>query len=148
MSVATAIYEWRLPGCGEDCQPRRHDPLAHEAYGARQERERDTQRYVRSGSLVFDRASLRATVRGEECRLTTRERLLLLTLADHAGKLVAYEDIGVRVLGEDWEHAERRVLLNNLNTHRGRLRKALGEAGYLVVTVPNIGMRLEMEPPL
>ncbi len=141
-----AIYEWRLPGCGDDCQPRRHDPVAHEAYGARQERLRQVPTVVRSGPLLVNRDARTALVDGVTAPLSPTEWRILDALAGAAGATVAYEDLAQMALGAEWACVARPVVLNNFHVHRCRLRGKLGRARSLVVTVKNVGMRLEVDP--
>lgn len=145
-----AIYAWRLPGCGDDCQPRRHDPVSHEAYGARQERARAMRearlRVVRTGPLLVNRDARTALVDGVTVPLSPTEWRILDALAGAAGATVAYEDLAQMALGAEWACVARPVVLNNFHVHRCRLRGKLGRARSLVVTVKNVGMRLEVDP--
>lgn len=142
-----AIYEWRLPGCGDDCQPRRHDPLAHEAYGARQERLRQVPTVVRSGRLVIDRAARRALVDGSVVVLSDIQWKMLDALAVACGAAVPYAELATAMFGREWVAAsDAKALNNNLNTHRGRLRRKLGVAASRVATIPAYGMLLEVDP--
>ena len=145
MSVAL-LREWRLPGCGDECRPGQHDPAAHEEFGARQERERNARPVVQTGPLVIDRRQRTVTVHGDPRRLRPREMRLLLALAERPGEVVSYEELGVLVLGADWAHVNRPVMVNALHTHRTRLRENLGAAGRLIATARDWGMRLAVEP--
>lgn len=142
----TAIHEWRWPGCGDECRPRQHAPAAHEAYGARGERMRLMQAVVRTGPLVIDRAARQVWVDGAAVVLSPVQWRMLDALAATPGVAVPYSDLAAAVFGGGWDADGTKPVINNLNTHRSRLRQKLGVAASRVVTVPAYGMRLEVEP--
>ncbi len=77
-----------------------------------------------------------ARVRGAELDLTTAEYDLLEVLAQHAGKVVAREELAKRVLGRRLSAYDRAI-----DMHVSNLRKKLGEGphGERIKTVRNAG---------
>ena len=56
---------------------------------------------------------------------------LLLALAERPGRGGLVRGVGVLVvLGADWAHVKRPVMVNALHTHRTRLRENLGAARH------------------
>lgn len=94
------------------------------------------------GSLHLHPAERRASVEGQELRLTGAEFALLLTLAQHAGEVVGKATLTRLALGREIERFDRSV-----DVHVSRLRRKLSEAsttapaieavrgaGYLLIT--------------
>lgn len=148
MSVS---HIWRLAGCGTTCQPRGHDPLAHEVYGLRLGvlAYAPAARAVRTGPLVVDLDTpLRVTVDGQSVDLTEREWSILAYLASHVGTLVRSEEVIAAVWGPEYVTPDVRYTradgsdasrvdhhLLNVNIHR--LRQKLGPAASLLVSSRN-----------
>ncbi|MDR3417686.1 MAG: response regulator transcription factor [Nevskia sp.] len=75
------------------------------------------------GELHLLPAERRATVSGQELRLTGAEFSLLLTLAQHAGEVVGKATLTRLALGREIERFDRSV-----DVHVSRLRRKLAEA--------------------
>lgn len=150
MSVAL-IHEWRTPGCGDACIPRRHDPEAHERHGAMLERERARPAaqapVVRTGPLVIDPARREVLVGGGSVTMLPTEWRILGALVARPGALVLHEEMASAVFGDDWRRLRWRSVLNAMRMQRVRLRAKLGPAAHLLTTVRCVGLRLEMVPP-
>jgi DNA-binding winged helix-turn-helix (wHTH) protein len=136
------LQEWRLPGCGGRCVPRWHDPQAHEAYGVLLALRVMAPRVVRSGPLAVDLDTGVATVDGRDIHLTPTERGILLVLAQAGGRVVAMPDTVTAVWGAEYVPSGRHLMSVNL----ARLRRRLGRAAGLLVTVTNAGHRLDVLP--
>ncbi len=128
------IHEWRLPSCGPLCQPRRHDPAAHDLWGLRLVAFSPPATVVRTGPLVVDMEAERVTVHGEEVRLTRRERAVLEYLAARVGQWCRAEDILADVWPEEWVAGCASPYLVYINVNR--LRGRLGDAAALIATDP------------
>ena len=156
------LTDWRLPGCGEACRPKRHDPYTHELYGLRTgvlvaQVAPTLPTVVRTGPLIVDLAARTVTVDGAPVHLTGREWGLLACLARRVGRFCSNRDIVAEAWGEEYVSDQRRrtyptVLANDhlICINVSRLRRKLGPAARLLVSVPNKfvpGRRLELEPP-
>lgn len=157
--MSVAPIQWRTPGCGVDCRPGRHDPVAHEAAGFRLAllvcAPVALPKVVKTGPLVVDLAAERVTVDGVEVQPATLEWRVLAHLAEWAGQVCAYDEMLVAIWGEGYLNPRDRYVSLNRAYRRDyhlvrqclvRLRKRLGAAGRLIVTVPKVGLRLEVEP--
>lgn len=136
--------EWQLPGCGDGCAPKRHDPRVHELYGLRLgllTLRVPPVRIVRTGPLVVDLAAGNALVRVTRVHLSPREWGLLAYLAERPGRWCLSTEIIASVWGPEYVTGRRRQ--NSLgqwtraDTHlvnvvTCRLRARLGEAGRLI----------------
>jgi DNA-binding response OmpR family regulator len=153
-----------LPGCGPDCAPRGHDPLAHEAYGlllGRLSALGPPTRVVRTGPLAIDLDARSVTVQGHAVSLSLREWALLAHLAEHLGRWCDPAGLILAVFGPAWAETDRLYILPSgrpyptnqhaLNVLRHRLRKKLGASVRgLLVTNPGryAGCRLERREPI
>ncbi len=94
------------------------------------------------GSLVVDKAAMRATWRGATLGLTTYEFMLLQTLAERAGRVMSRETLVELVRGSPDEAFDR-----SIDVHISHLRQKLGDdpknptvlktvrgAGYMLVS--------------
>jgi two-component system phosphate regulon response regulator PhoB len=154
--IAEIPSEWRLPGCGVDCAPRRHSATAHEAHGfhlALMAQRAAPRTMVRTGPMVVDLEGCRVTVHGETVALTPREWGIVAFLASRAGQLCANDDIVLDVWGREYLNPRYYIGQNGhqwradhhlINTNLARIRAKLGDAGALIVTVAGIGRRLEL----
>ena len=145
MSVSP-ISEWRLPGCGADCSPRSHDPLAHAAYGVLigvRLAQRPPVRIARTGALVIDLDACTVTVNGSRVHLTNREWGVLEYFAEHLGQPCTSDEIVAAVWGPAWVMAEKyqcpgryteRTHHRLVNVNVNRVRKKLGPAAHLLIT--------------
>lgn len=134
-----SIEAWRLPGCGDDCAPRRHDPLQHEQYGRFLEREGAVPRIVGAGPLVIDLEGHRVLVDGEDVAPTPTEWGILALLARNVGRLVTYDEILADVWGPGYGY--RHIVRSNV----ARLRGRLGGGAHLIATIQRRGFRLTGE---
>lgn len=163
--VAALVPErdMRGPGCDDRCQVVRamvigvfgrselllHSAEAHETYGRVSVGVVPSLAHdvVATGPLVVDLGSLQVWVHDRQIPLSATELRLLTLLARRLGQAVPYVEIARYVWAPTWGLLEavessnhtRHVLVN-------RLRKRLGEAGPLLVTLPNMGLRLERVP--
>jgi len=149
---------WRLPGCGDGCQPDSHEALAHEEHGRRRavaRIERDGPLGppvpigpVRTGGLLIDPDACCVVVDGHELIPPEREWAILLYLAANLGLFRTYHQIAT--VGWGAEQAERwRYGGDSFRTVRAnisRLRARLGPCRRLLVTIPQRGYRLTCEP--
>jgi DNA-binding response OmpR family regulator len=142
--------DWLLPGCGEGCTPRRHDPRAHELYGFLLALRTPPPTTIASGPLVVDLEARVAFVSGHPARSLgagpNRARVrwrLLEVLATHLGRPVSYAEACTHVYG----YAGDRPTYHALRQLAFHLKRSLGPAGDLITTVPTIGLRLERRDP-
>jgi DNA-binding response OmpR family regulator len=91
---------------------------------------------VTCGPVEVDRVLRRATLAGNDLRLTERECALLLCLADRANRVVRRSD----VLSEVWALPDDDS--NLVAVYIRRLRQKLGKHAEMIVTVRGIGYRL------
>lgn len=120
---------WRGPGCGTDCWPRSHDPIAHERYGYDTALAELRSRIVRTGPLTVDLRALTVLVDGAPVIVPSRELQVLAYLAERVGFPCRLADLARAVYGLDGR-SER-------NAARGqvvRLRGRLGDAGRLITS--------------
>lgn len=143
--------DWRLPGCGEGCTPRRHDPYAHELHGYLLALRSPPIRKIQTGPLEIDLDTRTVRLYGKPVdRLSTgpnvgvkRWRLLEILVAN-IGKTVSYEEIIRHLYDSDVNDPDTRHAVVMLLWY---LRKELAPVKHLFVTVAHIGARLEKEEP-
>ena len=91
-----------------------------------------------AGPVSVDRSSRRASVSGQEVRLTAIEHRLLVTLVERRGTALSrqklYQDV--------WE-ANPNVQTRTVDMHVQRLRKKLGHTANLIETVRGVGYRFK-----
>lgn len=153
---------WRGPGCDERCTVVKaivtgvfgrselllHDPDAHEAYGrGLAGLSVVDNRIVETGRIAIDLGRMSASVDGRPAALTATEIRLLVVLARRIGLTVHLEDVVDLVWGEAYLQSPRPSWRHLLRVTLTRLRSRLGPAGDLIVTVRNIGLRLETVAP-
>ena len=97
---------------------------------------------VRFGSLEIEFANHRASVAGEELKLTPLEFELLVLFARHAGRLWSRPELLERLWGAAFDGVDRVV-----DVHVSALRRKLGEAGNRIQTVRGSGYRFLETPP-
>lgn len=100
---------------------------------------------VTVGPLTIDRAARRVTLDGERVDLTRRELDLLLVLCDRRGRVQSREILVADVWGGEIEEDEERGRV--VDSTVKRLRKKLGHAADLIVTVRGAGYRLAVPIP-
>jgi hypothetical protein len=154
MSVALErAWAWLLPECDEACSPRRHDPHRHYQQGyqaglaAAEAREREHGAIVVSGVLEVRVGRAEVAVEGRPVSVTPTEWRILRMLALDPGRLVESEALVGEVWGDDYWRSCRPAALHALRLNVLRLRNRLGPAAGLVVTLPGLGVRLEVVPP-
>lgn len=138
---------WRLPGCGERCWYRNHDPSDHEQYGRLLERTEQQERPLRTGPLAIDRKALTVTIDGVAISLTPTERRLMMVLARRAEETVSAQELVMSVWGVGYLDTPQATYRHLLRTNIARLRRRLGLNASLIVAVPDIGYRLDVIAP-
>ena len=93
------------------------------------------------GRLEVDLLHHMARVDGAGVDLTAKEFDLLAFLARHAGKVCTHQMILHEVWGSTYSNES-----HYLRVYAHRLRRKLGEAGYMLRTQPGIGYQLADEP--
>ena len=92
---------------------------------------------ITSGALTFDRSSLQVTVNGTEIELSKKERDLLLLFLTSKGRVLSRE----RILNSVWG-LNADPLTNVVDVYVGRLRRKIGAEGERIVTLRNVGYRM------
>ncbi|MBY5935075.1 response regulator transcription factor [Tateyamaria omphalii] len=92
---------------------------------------------ITSGAVTFNRASLQVMVDGTEVELSKKERDLLLLLLTSKGRVLSRE----RILNTVWGLNED-PLTNVVDVYVGRLRRKIGAEGKRIVTLRNVGYRM------
>jgi two-component system, OmpR family, response regulator len=94
-----------------------------------------------TGSLAFDRQSLRFTVAGKEVRMTAKELAIIELLMSHPGTLFSRERILSNVWGLNMD-----PLTNVVDVYIGKLRKKIdsGHGDSIIETVRGLGYRLNV----
>ena len=90
------------------------------------------------GDITLDSERREVHVGGELCELTFKEFELLKLLMVNAGIVLHRDTIMSDVWGTDYEGESR-----TLDMHIKTLRQKLGEAGYMIKTVRNVGYKME-----
>jgi DNA-binding response OmpR family regulator len=94
---------------------------------------------VRIGTLEVDAAARRATLAGNELRLTLREFDLLVRLVQDAGRVVRRDDLMAEVWDENWFGSTK-----TLDVHISSLRRKLSDdpdAPQFIHTARGVGFR-------
>lgn len=98
---------------------------------------------ISAGSIAIHTRHWLVTVGGKAVNLTYIEYLLLKTLMIERGKVVSREALLKRV----WCYGNVDLLeTRTVDVHIGRLRRKLGDAGGLIVTVRHVGYRMAVTP--
>lgn len=92
---------------------------------------------ISSGGLVFDRVSLKVTLDDVEIDLSKKERDLLLLFLSNTGRALSRE----RILNTVWG-LNADPLTNVVDVYVGRLRRKMGAEGERIVTLRNVGYRM------
>ena len=93
------------------------------------------------GAISMDVSRRVVTVDGASVTLTFKEFELLHYLLQNPGLVLSREKIMAAVWGFDFEGESRTV-----DMHIKTLRRKLGDAGSLIVTVRGVGYKLSEEP--
>lgn len=92
---------------------------------------------ITHGTLSFDRASLQVTLGGTDIELSKKERDLLLLFLTNTGRVLSRE----RILNSVWG-LNADPLTNVVDVYVGRLRRKIGVEGERIVTLRNVGYRM------
>lgn len=92
---------------------------------------------ITCGSLTFDRASLQVMVSDREIEMSKKERDLLLLFLTNLGRVLSRE----RILNAVWG-LNADPLTNVVDVYVGRLRRKIGVEGERIVTLRNVGYRM------
>jgi two-component system alkaline phosphatase synthesis response regulator PhoP len=95
---------------------------------------------LRCGALTLDPATRAVTCNGESVVLTFKEFELLQLLIQHPGQVLSRNVLMDRIWGYDFEGTSR-----TLDMHIRTLRQKLGEQGKRIVTVRNVGYKMESD---
>ncbi len=93
---------------------------------------------VAAGPVKVDRFSRRASISGEEVRLTALEHRLLVTLVERSGRAQTRQQ-----LYQDVWMASPHVETRTVDMHIQRLRRKLGDSAGLIETVRGVGYRFK-----
>lgn len=99
---------------------------------------RDISDVLEYKNLVINRQSRTVTVSGAEASLTYKEFELLAYLVLNKGVVLSRDKLMNEVWGTDFEGETRTV-----DVHIRTLRQKLGDAGEYIVTVRNVGYKVE-----
>ena len=97
--------------------------------------------YLRAGPIEIDLDRWTARASGKEITLTKKEFLLLETLIESRGRTLSREYL----LRNVWSLSES-IETRTIDVHIARLRRKLGPAGRYILTVRNVGFRLDLVP--
>jgi DNA-binding response OmpR family regulator len=106
-------------------------------HGAREEK-----RVLQVGPLTFDRDSFEAKCRGAPLDLSGKEREIFVLMLSNPGRVLSRE----RILNAVWG-ANADPLTNVVDVYVARLRRKLGTEGSRIVTLRNVGYRLDGGAP-
>lgn len=90
------------------------------------------------GPLAYDLSSMQITLYDRNVDLTTKERDVLVMLMRNKGKVLARE----RLLNSVWG-MDNDPLTNVVDVTVSRIRRKLGDAGAMIVTIRNYGYRMD-----
>lgn len=97
--------------------------------------------HLHAGPIDLDLDRWTASVSGESLSLTKKEFLLLQTLIESRGRTLTREYL----LKTVWS-LRAMVETRTVDVHIARLRRKLGPTGRYIVTVRNVGFRLDLMP--
>ena len=93
---------------------------------------------LRDGALSFDRDSFEARIGEVRLEMSGKERDLFVLFLSNPGRVLSRE----RILNAIWGMGAD-PLTNVVDVYVGRLRRKLGEEGERIVTLRNVGYRLD-----
>jgi len=93
---------------------------------------------IERGPLVIDNTRHEVTLDGEEVQLTLAEFRLLRGLAADPGRVFTRDQLVHRITAGGYQIAER-----NVDVHIAAIRRKLGDAGDLIVTVRGVGYKFQ-----
>lgn len=94
------------------------------------------------GELVLDDGKHEATLKGKPLYLTSKEYDLLKALLEADGRVLSREQLLDQVWG--YQHAEN-IETRTIDMHVGQLRKKIKSEAERIVTVKNVGYRMERD---
>lgn len=103
--------------------------------------DRDYVAVLHAGTLELDLDRHEARLAGSPVKLTTKEFDLLRELLEARGRILPRESLMERVWGYQKDSG---VQTRTLDVHIRRLRKKLGPEGRRILTLRNVGYRLDM----
>lgn len=103
--------------------------------------DRDYQTVLHAGTLELDLDRHETRLAGSPVKLTTKEFDLLRELLEARGRILPRETLMERVWGYQKDSG---ILTRTLDVHIRRLRKKLGPEGRRILTLRNVGYRLDM----
>ena len=95
------------------------------------------ERIVKIGSILINQDLYTTTANGKNVHLSRTEFRLLLTLAEHAGRVMSREEI----LETVWDDSH--ATIRAVDVHVTRLRAKLGDAGHQLRTVSGFGYTMD-----
>lgn len=98
-------------------------------------------RILRAGSIEMDLDRWSVTVNGTPVNLTIKEARLLQELLEAKGRVLTRDTLLQRVWGHD---KELDINTRTVDVHIGRLRSKIDPGGGYIITVRNIGYRIDI----
>ncbi|MEX0618137.1 MAG: response regulator transcription factor [Pseudohongiellaceae bacterium] len=96
---------------------------------------------IKAGTIEMDLDRWQVSVAGETVNLTIKEYRLLQELLEAKGRVLSRDALLERV----WGHGkDLDIHTRTVDVHIGRLRSKLGESGSNIITVRNIGYRIDI----
>jgi two-component system alkaline phosphatase synthesis response regulator PhoP len=108
---------------------------------ALQRRQAGKPRILRAGSIEMDLDRWAVTVNGKPVNLTIKEARLLQELLEAKGRVLTRDTLLQRVWGHD---KELDINTRTVDVHIGRLRSKIDPSGGYIITVRNIGYRIDI----
>jgi DNA-binding response OmpR family regulator len=108
---------------------------------ALQRRQAGKPRILRAGSIEMDLDRWAVTVNGTPVNLTIKEARLLQELLEAKGRVLTRDTLLQRVWGHD---KELDINTRTVDVHIGRLRSKIDPTGGYIITVRNIGYRIDI----
>lgn len=98
---------------------------------------------IRAGSIEVDLERWTTSVEGTHIILTSKEFNLLKELIEAKGRVLTRDDLLERIWGRE---KELDISTRTVDIHLSRLRFKLGQAGSQILTVRNVGYRIDFSP--
>jgi DNA-binding response OmpR family regulator len=108
---------------------------------ALQRRQAGKPRILRAGSIEMDLDRWAVTLNGTPVNLTIKEARLLQELLEAKGRVLTRDTLLQRVWGHD---KELDINTRTVDVHIGRLRSKIDPTGGYIITVRNIGYRIDI----
>jgi two-component system alkaline phosphatase synthesis response regulator PhoP len=108
----------------------------------RRGREKPKEKVLKAGSIAIDIGKHIVTIKGKPAELTSKEYDLLSALMEAGGRVLSREFL----LNQVWGYDESlNIETRTVDMHVGQLRKKLKSEAERIVTVKNVGYRLDHE---